>query len=446
MCGVAVGLAFAASASAQFDWIARGSGLPTIRDGAAMAYDDVRERTVLFGGVSAQLCGDTWEWTGAAWLPILTAPAPSPRTNHAMAYDSQRDCVVLFGGWNGAVLGDTWEFAGGVWAQRATSGPSPRSGMAMAYDSVHGRTVLFGGLAGTVFAGDTWQWDGASWTQLAATGPAPRQAHAMAFDDQRGRVVLFGGQSVTVAYTLCGDTWEWNGSAWTQVASSGAPPRAWHGMVYDLRRGSSVVFGGEGAGAVLCGDTWEWTGFASWTPIATSTMVPRVDHAMAYDRRRQCTVMFGGYTGNLVNDVWELTSTSATSTPYGVGCGSPELWLLDVPSHPPTIGGVARAAVGQIPASFASIAIGTNRDAFGPWPLPLSLAGIGMPGCTLLHSCEIFGLAVSTTGMVGVFSQPLPDFPPLIGQHLFLQAFALAPGVNATGVVASNGLDWYIGR
>jgi Dockerin type I domain len=113
---------------------------------------------------------------------------------------------VLFGGTDGCCkdFGDTWTWDGTVWTQVATTGPEARFGMGMAYDSARHRTVLFGGesLSGPEFVefGDTWEWDGVRWTQVASTGPSAREANAMAYDKARGKAVIFGG-----------DTWEWMG-------------------------------------------------------------------------------------------------------------------------------------------------------------------------------------------------------------------------------------------
>ncbi len=67
----------------------------------------------------------------------------------------------------------------------------------MAYDSARGVTVLFGGLRYPNVFDDTWEWDGTTWTQLAIPGPPPRQRHGMAYDTARGVTVFFRG-----------DTWE----------------------------------------------------------------------------------------------------------------------------------------------------------------------------------------------------------------------------------------------
>jgi len=42
---------------------------PGARWGAAMAYDDARQRLVLFGGLGKQSSVDraTWEWDGTRW-------------------------------------------------------------------------------------------------------------------------------------------------------------------------------------------------------------------------------------------------------------------------------------------------------------------------------------------------------------------------------------------
>ena len=49
-----------------------------IAEGATfgLAYDPVRQRTVLFGGASGTLLDDTWEFDGQDWAQIATANAP----------------------------------------------------------------------------------------------------------------------------------------------------------------------------------------------------------------------------------------------------------------------------------------------------------------------------------------------------------------------------------
>jgi hypothetical protein len=114
--------------------------------------------------------------------------------------------------------------------------PPPQSA-AMAFDSARGVTVLFTGSTGAT-NGETWESNGTVWTQRAVSGPSPRGGHAMAYDAARGVTVLFGGYNWPNSY---GDTWEWNGTAWTQRAVSGPSPRT-SCAVYDAgpRRGSAL--------------------------------------------------------------------------------------------------------------------------------------------------------------------------------------------------------------
>ena len=76
----------------------------------------------------------------------------------------------------------------------------------MAYDSARGVTVLFGGASLSGVFSDTWEWDGTSWTQLSpAASPPARDAHAMA--TLGSKVVLFGGGNGTTAVN---DTWSYS--------------------------------------------------------------------------------------------------------------------------------------------------------------------------------------------------------------------------------------------
>jgi N-acetylneuraminic acid mutarotase len=169
--------------------------------------------------------------------------------------------VVLFGGEdsNRVALGDTWDFDGSIWTQRSTSGPPARYGAAAA--TLNGKFVLFGGAIITD-AGlydpmdDTWEWDGSSWTQRNVAGPAARFGAAAA--SLNGKVVLFGGRGTQ----NWGDTWEWDGSTWTQMTTSPSPsPRS--NMAVATLGGKVVIFGGTADGVTDFSETWEWDG-ASW--------------------------------------------------------------------------------------------------------------------------------------------------------------------------------------
>jgi hypothetical protein len=190
-----------------------------------------------------------------------------------------------------------------AWTLKSTTGPSPRSGHAMAYDSARGRVVLFGGFSSGVRQGDTWEWDGGAWAQRATTGPTPRVlGPAMAYDSARQRVVLFGGFDGQYR----DDTWEWDGSTWTQRAVTGPSARNAHALAYDTGRGRVVLFGGGGGAA----DTWEWDGNA-WTQRLIAGPTGRGGHGMVYDGVRAATVVFGGRFGSdYRSDTWTWDGTA----------------------------------------------------------------------------------------------------------------------------------------
>src|SRR5215204_4150886 len=194
----------------------------------------------------------------------------SSRAGHAMAYDAARKQTVLFGGSrSSSLLGDTWAWADDLWTQVADTGPTARDGCAMSYDASRQRVMLFGGHSGGTQFGDTWQWDGEDWTQVADTGPEPRAGVAMVFGGTT--VVLFGGvnsvdESIPVAsHKVFGDTWQWDGSEWTQIQDMGPKGRWQHAMAFERTESRIVLFGGltlfapagdPSLAEALLGDTW----------------------------------------------------------------------------------------------------------------------------------------------------------------------------------------------
>jgi hypothetical protein len=74
--------------------------------------------------------------------------------------------------------------------------------------------------------GDTWRWNGSAWTQLPIQGPGARYDHVMASIGDK--VILFGGiGSTTPGSGPLGDTWEFDGQSWTQRTLSTSPSARW---------------------------------------------------------------------------------------------------------------------------------------------------------------------------------------------------------------------------
>lgn len=366
-------------------WVDRtpAAPLPATRMGHGMVFDGGRGRVVVFGGLSNQpgggnsvLFSDTWEWDGTSWLeraPLSTKP--TQHTNVLMVFDSSRKRSVVFGGLGGA--SDTWEWDGNAWSNRTPqpSSPPPAAFQSTAFDPVRGRAVLmglekvwewdgvrwlaisppgpapslreraaavfdparkrivyFGGLIGYAsFKQDTWEWDGTTWSERTPAGPPPqaRASHAMAFDSRRNRVVLFGGGTQVGLIAIEGggtlhlhglrqDTWEWDGSSWSDRTPSQNPsPRAGHAMAFDSERGRVVMAGGYKQvgdyGSVALQDVWEWDG-AAWTERTPPGPKPtaRSGHAMAFDASQKQTLLFGGFDGAEKQDLWRWEGASWT--------------------------------------------------------------------------------------------------------------------------------------
>jgi hypothetical protein len=139
------------------------------------------DHLVLFGGGScADWCfydRDTWTWDGTTWIEQRPASRPSSRRAVGIAYDPIRDQTVLFGGdaynsvyGDAGYFDDTWAWNGTTWTRLSPSTvPHGREGPAMAWDPAVGAIVMFGGEysseTGSGHLNDTWTWDGSDWTQ-----------------------------------------------------------------------------------------------------------------------------------------------------------------------------------------------------------------------------------------------------------------------------------------
>lgn len=245
---------------------------PGPRVGHGMVWDAKRDVVVLFGGKDAALMNDVWELTAGVWQQVTPAgTAPSVRWGAFMAYDPLRDRSVVFGGLaTGSVrMDDLYEYDGTSWygpflptirpAGRTNYGSSATfaAGTALAV-AARNRVVIFGGeTASGVNADDCWSWDGASWTQICtACTQAGRSGAALGFDSATGRLVLVNGWTGTAE--LAG-TFEHTGQGWVQTTA--LPGKNDHSaMTFDTARNRFVLVGGHGelCGSVNCDETLEY--------------------------------------------------------------------------------------------------------------------------------------------------------------------------------------------
>ena len=95
-------------------------------------------------------------------------------------------------------------------AQPAASAAPPAAySVGSAFDVDRGRLVIFGGFVRGTYAGNTWEWDGRAWTLMTSEGPSARNSPAMVYDAARRQVVMFGGDTRTTG--ALGDTWVYDG-------------------------------------------------------------------------------------------------------------------------------------------------------------------------------------------------------------------------------------------
>jgi hypothetical protein len=309
---------------------------PPPRSTPAMAYDSLRGKLVVFGGIVVSgnyyWLDDLWEWDSTTGLwdgpilpdvrPVVSDAAPLSRSDVVMAYDSQRGKLVLYRG----RLEEIWEWDGvaRTWAGplKWDVGPGPREDTAMVFDPVRGRTVLFGGyhylgFRQSVIESDLWEWDGHAWSGPINpdTRPAGRMNAGIAYDSGRSRLVVFGG---SINDTASGDDiWEWDSIAqsWTGPLQPAVRPgpRWTVRLAYDSDRERVILTGGKDT--TNFDDLWEWDGASqTWTgPLAPDLRpTPRDGVVLAYDTVGAQTLVFGGAAD-------AFNATSATN----------ELWRWD---------------------------------------------------------------------------------------------------------------------
>ncbi len=149
-----------------------------------------------------------------------------------------------------------------AWAGiRASAAPKARFQASMVYDPATRKVLLFGGDGASGPLGDTWNWDGRAWTMASGIGVPARSRACVVYDAARGRVVLFGGFNTS---PYLGDAWTWDGVRWTRVAGAGPPPRADCTMAYDAATRQVVLFGGRLNSMTPSADSWTWSA-GRWT-------------------------------------------------------------------------------------------------------------------------------------------------------------------------------------
>lgn len=236
------------------------------------------------------------------------------------APDTVRNRVVAIGS-----EGGTWQWDGVQRLHLATTGPGPRVGAAMAFDAVRGHVLVFGGNAPNAnnAFGDTWLWDGVAWSQpFSLVAPARRTEAAAVFDAGRGRIVLCGGRDPNAS--LSTDVFEHDGVQWHRIVPQGPGPTAGSAsaIAYSPTLGEVVL--------VLLPSsrpqTWSWNG-TRWALVASGGPVSSLPGGMAFDpvRARFVLLVVEGGAGR----IWELQGSFWSAGPLvsELGLRQANLWF-----------------------------------------------------------------------------------------------------------------------
>jgi hypothetical protein len=118
------------------------------------------------------------------------------------------------------------------------------------------KIILFGGVGVAGPLNDTWEWDGSTWTKLASPSSPPARVFS-ALATWNDTVILFGGRDgddLTTAMAFH-DTWALTGGIWTQLTPTTYPP-ARSGHLMAGVDGEIVLIGGGFVGGDSDKDTW----------------------------------------------------------------------------------------------------------------------------------------------------------------------------------------------
>lgn len=276
--------------------LTQASPFPERRNQVAMAFDRGRNRMVAFGGISRRTFpigelnvdfAETWERDGTGTWQVITDQSPPRRVQAAMAYDEARGVTVLYGGatcdfhpercpWGDPAgrpfYDETWEWDGATWTPRGTL-PDPMHGYpprlllaTFAYDRTRNVYVLYRYY-------DTWELDGAGqWHRravhgsLSFSGETPSlfglaMQDSMASDSDLGRTLLYSIVPTSLT-TGEGRLSEWTGSTWQRKITVPLPLTD-GALEYDSgRRRMVMISGGSGFGSAPTDEVFEWRYFA----------------------------------------------------------------------------------------------------------------------------------------------------------------------------------------
>ena len=112
--------------------------------------------------------------------------------------------------------------------------------------------------------------------------------------------------------------------------------------------------------------------------------------------------------------------------------------LSQLPGQGAWIGNPLGLLLSNLPANQpAFMFLGFSKTSWGSLPLPLSLALLGMRGCSLYTSITTV-FSVANIGGQGIWSLPIPMDIGLVGGTFYTQSLVFDLGANPAGATTTN--------
>lgn len=303
---------------------------PAARHDAALAFDAVNQRVLLFGGQSgATTLNDTWAFDLASrtWQELTSAVRPPARYSMVAGIDAMQDRLLITAGeaQSGQLFNDVWAFDlnTNTWSEVRANGESPaaRYGAGGGIHSYSDALYLTHGFTDEGRFDDTWAFDLATntWRNLTPAGELPlkRCLHAVAVTWDR--LVLFGGCSSPSGPCPQGDGWQLDLSTnvWQPLPGTGPSARQLATLTELEDRGEAWLFGGQDAAGQDLNDLWALDlATGRWRALQPQGTAPAARHSQSVvwvsdwnAPYSNYLLLFGGQSGSAdLNDLWILTS------------------------------------------------------------------------------------------------------------------------------------------
>ncbi len=283
--------------------IAEPRATPGPLNGAQMAYHPTSERTIIYGGErgrNGERSDEMWAYDGTDWTRICSACPPGPRISASLAYDSVRDRIILFGGITTGTdfSADLWEWDGDRWERQLPDGipPAPRQSTYVAFDEARARLVVFGGHSIDGMLRDVHEYDGTRWINPSVSGEMPRARsggrNQALYDPRMEQVVVYGG--IDASDTYLDDMWAWDGNGWTELCTAcTGRARVASGFAYDVDTGRYLIVGGWDGSDEIAG-TLGYLGTTPATVLDGALPLQRDSMGIAYSAHDRTIVIHGG--------------------------------------------------------------------------------------------------------------------------------------------------------